>query len=144
MSTFTVIVFEKRPRWAPELQRQFDDDEDVRVRACNSTADLERMQAETEDDRAGDWAGEPSGVRVAVLDFDAAPAECLQYLGRRIGRRLDCPSIVIGSPRTAALEWSVRELGAVEFVVDFISGERLASLCRRQWSRLRENRMTAR
>lgn len=143
MSTFTVIVFEKRPRWAPELQRQFDD-EDVRVRACNSTVDLERMQVGTDDVYAGARAGAPSGVCVGVLDFDAAPAECLQYLGRRIGRRLDCPSIVIGSPRTVALEWSVRELGAVEFVVDAISGERLARLCRRQWSQLQEKRTAAR
>ena len=116
----TIVVLEKRPRWMPELQRQFAE-HDVRVRGCRSAADLGRMLDE-------------SPGSVLVLDLAAAPAACLQFLGRRVGQALQSPAIVVASRKMADLEWPVRELGAVEFVADAISGEDLARLCRRQWS----------
>ena len=74
-----VIVLEKQPRWAPELQRQFSD-QTVVVRACRDVASLrERVTAALSSEKncvgvldpAG-WAGEDacrgcrlSGYRVA-------------------------------------------------------------------------------
>ncbi len=118
MTTATVIVFEKRPRWTPELQRQFVG-EDVRVRGCRSLSDVAQ-------------AGNTGGT-VAVLDLDAAPADCLQFLGRSIQQRDCTPMIVIGSYRTADLEWNVRELGALAYLHGDCSGEEPARLCRRLW-----------
>jgi DNA-binding NtrC family response regulator len=115
----TIVVFEKRPRWAPELERQFLD-QGVRVRACRMTADILPRLARSRS--------------VAVLDLEAGAADCLQFLGRVVGRTPFVPAIVIGSARTAELEWPTRELGAVDFVFDSVSGEELAALCRRQWT----------
>lgn len=113
-----VVVVEPKPRWTPELQRQFVGDR-VHVRQCVRLGD------------AGKLAGEGC---VLVLDFDAAPADCLQFLGRRVGNGRYIPSIVIGSPSTAALEWTARDLGALAFLVETPPGAALARLCRRQWT----------
>ena len=125
MAEPTVFVFETKPRWTPELQRQFND-EDIRVRNCPSTSELVTLL------ESCTVSGDTTPAFVVVLDFAAGAAECLQFLGRLISRAGPWPIIVIGSSRTAELEWSVRELGALEFVVDYISGEDLARLCRRQ------------
>ena len=114
-----VIVLERRPRWTPELQRQFADEE-VRVRSCRRVADMGPM-----------FDGAPQCV--LVLDLDAGAADCLQFLGRRIGRVSSSPIIAIGPGRLAGLEWPVRELGVLAFLPGSISGEELADLCRRQW-----------
>ena len=115
-----IVVFEKEPRWAPELKRQFLGD-DVTVRACRSVSDIESK-----------W--ESAEETVIVLDLEAEPANCLQFLGQSMGDSAHPPVIVIGSSRVLELEWSVRELGAVEFLPDSVLGEDLATLCRRQWS----------
>ena len=114
-----IIVMERRPRWTPELQRQFVD-EDVRVRSCRRTADIERMLGDA-----------PRSI--LVLDLDAGPAECLQFLGRLIGRACSPPIIAIGPERLAELEWQMRELGVLAFLPGTVSGEELAGLCQRQW-----------
>ena len=41
----TAVVFEKRPRWGPELERQFKN-EDVRVVECRSLADVAERTAD--------------------------------------------------------------------------------------------------
>ncbi len=120
MTPATVIVVERRPRWTPELQRQFVD-EDVRVRSVRSTADVLE-------------AVERAPKCVVLLDFDSAPAECLQFLGRWIGLVPFLSIVVVGSQRTASLEWVVRELGALEFFADVSAGEDIVRLCRRQWT----------
>ena len=120
MTPATVIVVERRPRWTPELQRQFIN-EDVRVRSVRSTADvLEAL--------------ERTPKCVVLLDFDSALAECLQFLGRWIGPVPFLPIVVVGSQRTASLEWVVRDLGALEFFADVPAGEDIVRLCRRQWT----------
>jgi DNA-binding response OmpR family regulator len=114
-------VFEKRPRWAPELQRQFAD-ESVRIVACRSLRDVA--------DRSANVAR-----GVIVLDLTADTAECLRFLGNRLGDVETLPIFVVGSAQTAALEWTVRELGATAFFPGTIPGHEMAALCRRQWSR---------
>ena len=113
-----IVVFEKEPRWAPELKRQFLGD-DVVVRACRSVSDIESKSRNAEE-------------TVIVLDLDSEPANCLQFLGQSMGDPARPPVIVIGSTRVLELEWPVRELGAVEFLSDSVLGEDLAKLCRRQ------------
>lgn len=119
MTAPEIVVHEKRPRWTPELQRQFMG-EAVRVRACWSLADIAPRPAD-------------DGPLVAVLDLDAAPAESLHFLARGTGRPWRLPVLVLASPRMADLEWSVRELGATAFLPADIGGDELATLCRRQW-----------
>jgi hypothetical protein len=120
MQTPVVVVFEKKPRWLPELQRQFLN-EAVRVGGCFAARDFrQRLQSGSAD--------------VAVMDVDAAPAECLQLLGHLSGLPGLPPLIAISSPKSAPLEWSLRELGVLEFATEFRGGEELARLCRRQWS----------
>ena len=118
-----IVVFEKEPRWAPELKRQFLGD-DVVVRACRSVSDIESKSESAEE-------------TVIILDLQAEPANCLQFLGQFMGDPAHPSVIVIGSARVLELEWPVRELGAVEFLSDSVLGEDLAKLCRRQWSRQR-------
>ena len=120
-----VYVFESRPYWTPELQRQFQK-EDLRVRACSSIVDVRRhldSHAETN----------PNTKQIVVLDLDAGSAECLQFLGRR-NRSWNSDVIVVGSPTTLELEWSIRELGAFGFVPHDIGGDELARICRRQFA----------
>lgn len=123
MAESTIIVFERKPRYTPELQRQFLKDR-VGVRACSSMADVERARVST-----------PGAV--LLLELEAAPAEILQFLGGNVGRTADAPVFVAGSARMAALEWRVRELGAAEFIIEPIGGENLANLCRRHFEQTR-------
>jgi DNA-binding NtrC family response regulator len=116
----TAIVFEQRPRWAPELERQFAD-EGVRVIACRSLTDVAERSART-----------PVGV--ILLDLQDAAADCLRFLGRRVSDAVALPVLIVGSDQTADLEWPVRDLGALAFFATKIPGDEMASLCRRQWS----------
>jgi DNA-binding NtrC family response regulator len=118
-TTPTAIVFEKQPRWAPELQRQFLK-EDVRVIACRSVRDAEERSA-----------GVDRGV--VLLDASVATAECLQFLRRGMTDPEALPVLIVGSTQTARLEWAFRELGAAAFFSKRIPGHEMASLCRRQW-----------
>ena len=114
-----VFIFEKRPRWTPALQRQFLD-EDVRVRRFTRLADLRREAT-------------ASSRGVVLLEFAAGAADCLQFLGRALGRPGFPPVFVIGSDRTADLEWPIREFGATAFLDEAIPRSQLARLIRRQW-----------
>lgn len=116
-----VVVFETRPRWTPELQRQFAC-ECVRVRACGTWSDVRRRLAE-------------SGDSLLVLDLAVGAADALRYLGRQIGATSRRPVVVITDRRSADLEWSLRELGTVQVFTDDLSGEELADFCRRIWRR---------
>ena len=114
---FEVFVFESRRRWSPELARQLCD-QSVRVRGFDNLATL----------RAALTAGSPA---VAVLELDAAPADCLRWLAAQTNERVRPAIVVVGSSRTAELESLVRELGAAEFAPDTIGGESLARICQR-------------
>lgn len=110
-------IFERQPYWAPELQRQFAG-EPVVVRPCRSVADLQAVIV----------AG---GVAVVLLDFEAAPEECLAWLGRH-GLSPDAPAIfVAGSGRSDDLESLLRELGCVDYLPDPTPGADLARRVRR-------------
>jgi DNA-binding NtrC family response regulator len=123
----TAVVFEQRPRWGPELQRQFAN-EGVRVIECRSLADVAERTKEV---RRG----------VILLDLVFKTAECLRFLGRRLNDGTALPVFVVGSNRLADLEWSVRDLGATAFFAHTIPGHQMADLCRRQF-RLRETANT--
>ena len=114
----SVAVFEERPWWAPELQRQFRD-EAISVRGCRSAADAFRAD-------------------VAVLQLGAAPAEVLHGLARRMSAGSDRGVIIVAKSELSDVEWGVRELGADAFVSEQIAGEDLARLCRRQLEKVRE------
>jgi DNA-binding NtrC family response regulator len=123
VSNLIVFVFESRSYWTPELQRQFQNEE-IRVRACSNIGDVRRHA----DSHTSQY---PKACQLVVLSLDAGPAECLQFLGR--SKQLGSFAvIVVGSPTTMELEWSIRELGAFEFVPHDIAGDDLARLCQRQ------------
>ena len=126
MSAGVVIVFEMRPRWVPELERQFDG-EGVRIQAWRSLGDLSRSLFNATE------RVEMPGRAVAIIDISAGLAESLQFLGRFKMYGPSWPVIAIGSTQTSDLEWSVRELGVLEWLLDTVSGDELARLCRRQF-----------
>lgn len=118
----TIVVFEKKPRWIPELKRQFRDD-DVRIHGTATLADELLVQP-----------GPINSMLVVVLE--EAEANCLQFLGRSAQRVDPPPAIVVADPTTMEMEWTIRELGAVDVVADRVTGEELADLCRRVLGRV--------
>ena len=116
----TVVVFEMRPTWTPELQRQWRS-RSVRVRGCRAIADID-------DGLNGSRMG------VVVLDLDGDAESCLRYLDRRMERWRGVPVVAVGSERMRELEWSVRELGATSFVCGRVKGAELADCCQRLWA----------
>ncbi len=119
MLTPTLLIFESRPRWVPELERQFIG-QNVRVRGCGSLSILEERLMQTANN-------------VVILEWEAAPANGLETLAGLM-TRIPSPTILVTA--TAAyreLEWPVRELGAVAFLEEPISGEEMAAYCRRQF-----------
>ena len=119
-NTPSVIVFERQPRWAPELQRQFLNDS-ARVIACRSVKDVEER-----------LTGVLRGV--VLLDASAAATDCLEFLKREMSDPTALPVVIVSSTKLARLEWSFRELGAAAFFPRKIPGHEMASLCRRLWS----------
>ena len=119
----TVFVFERSPYWTPELQRQFDPAE-IAVRRCRSVADIRRLAFPP----PGADGGDP---RVILLDLESGPADCLQFLASGLARVHRVPVIVYASRHAADLEWPLREAGAVDVIVEHISGRSMARLCRR-------------
>lgn len=120
MTQQTVLVLEKRPRWTPELQRQFAD-EKVRVRSAQCAADLRSFD------------GRPISGPI-ILDLGSAAEDCLTFLAECIPAIFGCAAIVIGSQETENLEWAMRDAGVIAFLSPFVSGEDLAAVCRRHWS----------
>lgn len=113
----TITVFEKTPRWTPELKRQFSAD-DIRVRGVGSLP--------------GEFLQHPRPMNaLLVVVLEEAEAKCLQYLGRLASTVDPSPVIVIAGPTTMEMEWTIRELGATDVVADRVTGEELADLCRR-------------
>ena len=118
-SEAAIVVFEKRPRWTPELQRQFHG-ENVIVRSCRSVAAIASVS-------------DVPAVAVIVLSLDAAPADVLRFLENRSRRGDGLAIIVVASARWGELEWRIRELGATDFIVEPVAGDDMARMCRRQW-----------
>lgn len=120
MLTPTILIFERRPRWVPELERQFFGQE-VRIRGCATLQDLDTR-----------LTFNPRGL--CILDFDAAPGECLQFLGRWMVRAPSPKIIVVATRAFRQLEWPVREMGVITFLEEPIPGDEMAAWCRRQFS----------
>lgn len=114
-----IVVCERRPRLTSLLQRQFAD-ECVHVRCCPRVVDIEPLLKQR-------------GIGVVIVDFEVGPAECLQFLHRHLRASHACPVIVVGSERTADLEWFIRELGTLTFLPQPVPAGELAELCRRQF-----------
>ena len=115
-SSRTIVVFESRSRWEPELQRQFLEDP-VRVRGCRKWSELSSQPADT-----------------IVIELPSDATGCLQWLGTFMARPRMTPIIVICSTQPADLEWPLREVGVREVIVGELDGEQLARSCRRLWS----------
>ena len=121
----TLIVFEEKPWWIPELQRQFLN-EDVRIRSCNRLQNLPEMLSTD--------STFPLSQPVVILHLDDQPANCLQFLGQYASRPTwECPILVIASAAYQELELTIRELGATEFLLKPLAGDRLGNWCRRQF-----------
>lgn len=126
-SARTIVVFESRPRWEPELQRQFRD-ESVRVRGCRTWSELSEFAF-------------PPLAEVVVIDLPEELTECLQWLSKLVMQPKTPAVIAISSPESADLEWTLRDAGVCEVLIGDLSGERLAWICRR-WLTLTLSRAT--
>lgn len=126
----TIIVFEKRPRWTPELQRRFHSDA-VNIRGCDSVLAAPDLAA-----------GE--GVACVLLSLENAEGDCLQLVARIASRQPEVSLIALGEEQDGGLEWSFRELGATEFLTGIYTAADVARICRRQLAAFRAgNRATS-
>ena len=125
-----IAIFESRPYWGPELQRQFEHT-NVTLREFRSVGDLSVSIV-------------GFGTSLIVLDLDAALVDCVKWLGSGNSEQLlRLPIIAIGSSATAELEWLLREAGVTVFLPDMITGEELAKLCRRQLGIVRKHKQSS-
>ena len=116
-SVRTIVVFESRPRWEPELQRQFRN-ESVRVRGCRMLSKLSAIAF-------------PPVAEILVIDLPEDMTECLQWLSKLVAPPRVPSVIVLCSSEAADLEWTLRDVGVREVLVGELSGEQLARICRR-------------
>jgi len=116
-SVRTIVVFESRSRWEPELQRQFRN-ESVRVRGCRTWSEL------------SSFAFSPI-AEALVIDLPEDLTECLQWLNKLVAPPRVPSVIVLCSSESADLEWTLRDVGVREVLVGDLSGEQLARNCRR-------------
>jgi hypothetical protein len=70
---------------------------------------------------------------VVVLDLATAAEESLALIAQSGHSKFELPKIVLASGEQAELEWVIRDLGAVAFLAEPVSGDDLAALCRKQW-----------
>ena len=115
-----IVVFESRPRWEPELQRQFQG-ESVRVRGCRTWKEVSAFVA-------------PPVVDVVVIELPENLADFLQWLSRLVSQHQVPFIVVIGSPKLADVEWVLRDAGVQDVLLGDMTGERLARICRREFS----------
>lgn len=118
-SSFVIAVFERAPFWGPELQRQFEQSS-VEVRECRVVVDL--LPAINE-----------FSSPLIILDLESGLEECLAWL--RAELRIHphpCSVIACGPATSTELAWVLREAGVTAVLAEFVSGEKLARLCRRQ------------
>lgn len=113
----TIVVFESRLRWEPELQRQFRN-ESVRVRGCRTLSELSSSAF-------------PPVADVLVIDLPEDMTECLQWLSKLVAPPKSPSVIVLCSLEAAHLEWTLRDVGISEVLRSDLSGEQLARACSR-------------
>lgn len=112
-----LLIYEKAPRWGPELKRQFLGS-GVTSRVAHSLAEISRRIA----------AGPEC---LLVMDLRAGAGDCLRFVAQTQQSALPVRTLLICSPQTRELEWVARELGADHFVEEDLGGYGLAHLCRR-------------
>ena len=121
-----IVVLESRSRWEPELQRQFVN-EPVRVRGCRTIKELSSLTLPSM------IASNAEIADVVVLQISENAAAGLQWL-TSLATQPQAPSVIIlCSSESAELEWTLRDAGAREVLIDENSGERLARCCRGIW-----------
>src|SRR5436305_792664 len=102
-------VYEQRPYYGPELQRQFVASS-VAIREHRSLDDL--IPSIEHSQRA-----------VLVIDLNEAVDDCLKWLVVNFQNPLrNCPVIACGSAANRQWEWVVREFGVTAFLPDVIPG----------------------
>lgn len=111
-----IVVFEKKPRWTPELKRQFQST-GIHVRGVVGLTETMLQQPQADD-------------ALLVIVLEDAEEHCLQFLGRLAITTAAPPAIVVAGPETMNMEWTIRELGAADVVNDGVTGEEMAALCR--------------
>jgi len=121
----TIRVYERNPRWLPELQRQLAG-EMFEIFLSHSAGDVFQKTSSI------------GSCDITLFDFNSAPADCLQTFRKMLGQNAKQPVILIHSEEQASLEWSLRELGITHFLTDKATGEELAHLCR--WVSRKETR----
>lgn len=115
--TTGVVVLERNPYWGPELKRRYAG-MPIFVHECRSSLDLVSAVATYE-------------KAVVVLAIDSSPADCLNWMTRRLLRGDETSVIAVVSVNMSSLEWAIREAGAVEVVCDDIGGCALSQICLR-------------
>lgn len=119
--TATILVLEKRPRWRPGLQREFDS-LPITVRACSNSQELQASVADCRTKR----------MRCLVLiDLSSAVSSTLQFLAKAQMTLPEVSTVLIGSNAHASLEPTLRELGASSFHQVPLRRDRLAAECLR-------------
>ncbi len=128
----TVVVLESRPRWEPELQRQFVDDR-VRVRGCRTVNELAALVFWSVPTESTDSASTVKIADTVVMQISENAAACLQWI-TGLAARPQVPAVIaLCSTESSELEWTLREAGVREVLIDEHSGERLARCCRHCW-----------
>ncbi|MFN0197022.1 MAG: hypothetical protein ACKVT0_09765 [Planctomycetaceae bacterium] len=121
-----IIIFERRPRWGPELERC------AQYPAAKSESPAgDRMKVTSIRSLTAVRAAEFERGTILVLDVSAGVPECLHLLGRLLSEIKRCHVIVMGSSSSHPLEWIFYEMGTTVYLPDCDHGEQLMLVCRR-------------
>ena len=112
--TGTIGVLERKPFLAPELQRQCEV-EQIAIRSLRHVDDLIALAV----------------PRVCILAIESDQNAVFRFI-----REAKCDShtacvVCIDDRQDDAVEWTLREIGAVSVIDRFIRGDELAAICRK-------------
>lgn len=126
----TLLILEETPFWFPELQRQMSPE----------VASI-RLRCRVEDA----WELLNTGrVRMLVIGPDIGVPAVLRLLARLADRLPTVRVAVLIAPETRDLEWSLRELGAVDILTTPCESRALIDVVRREFGLARmETRISA-
>ena len=115
----TLVVLEERPFWFAELQRRLGP-EAISVRLRCRAEDV--------------WESLKTGhVRMLVIGADVDLPAVLRLLIRLADHPFSVRSAVLVAPETRELEWSLRELGAVDILQTPFEIRGLVDIVRREF-----------
>lgn len=127
----TIVVMEARPRWEPELQRQFID-QPVRVRGCRTWS---QVVSACVSDKTAISSRQPE-VDLLVADLISQESSVWEWLREFASQPKRPIAIAICSEQWSEAEWTLRDAGIRDVLVGDCSGDQLAHCCRRMWSPL--------